>query len=77
METLLFAIYAGAVSAVSINLIRMKFQVDMEEEIKKLREYDLSTEKIKIGTDKIDDDSEYVVLAKHKAKDPQEEPKLP
>ena len=35
--------------------------------LKNLREYDLATEKIRIGTDKIKDDGEYVVLAKHRA----------
>ena len=34
--------------------------------MKGYREYDLSTERIKVGTDKIDPDGDYIVLAKHK-----------
>ena len=34
--------------------------------MKGYREYDLSTEKIKVGTDKIDPDGNYIVLAKHR-----------
>lgn len=36
--------------------------------MKGYREYDLSTERIKIGTDKIDPDGHYIVLANHKGK---------
>ena len=67
MEKLLFSVYAGCVTAMAYNLIRMKFQTDLEEEIKNLREYDLSTEKIKVGTDLINEDGEYIVLANHRA----------
>ena len=36
------------------NLIRLKLQNDFEEDMKSYREYDLSTEQIKVGTDMID-----------------------
>ena len=64
----MFITYCGCVSAITMNMVKMKYQVDMEEEIKKLREYDLATEKIRIGTDLVKDDGEYIVLAKHKGR---------
>ena len=35
--------------------------------MKNYREYDLSHENIKVGTDKIDPDGKYIVLANHRA----------
>ena len=49
------------------NLIRLKLQNDFEEDMKSYREYDLSTEQIKVGTDMIDPYGKYIVLLKHKA----------
>ena len=47
-------------------MVRAKLQDDFENEIKECREYDLANEKIKIGTDKIDPNAKYIVLANHK-----------
>ena len=67
MDTILGACYFLTVGSLGWNMIKIKMQVDLEEEMKGYREYDLSTEKIKVGTDKIDPDGKYIVLAKHKA----------
>jgi len=66
VDTILFGTYLVSVGAIGYNLIRAKLQDDWEEEIKKLREYDLSTEQIKTAVDKLDD-GEFIVLADHKA----------
>ena len=47
-------------------------QDDFENELKDLREYDLSYEKIKVGVDKIDD-GKFIVLANHKGVKPKAE----
>ena len=67
MDTILGACYFMTVAGMGYNLARIKLQGDLEEDMKGYREYDLSTEKIKVGTDKIDPDGKYIVLAKHKA----------
>ena len=66
METLLFASYFASVAGMGWNLAKIKLQGDLEADMKGYREYDLSTEKIKVGTDKIDPDGHYIVLAKHR-----------
>ena len=68
MDTILFASYVLSLSAITVNLIRAKLQDDFEAELKTLREYDLSHEKIKVGTDKIDPNGKYIILANHKGK---------
>lgn len=67
MDTILGACYFMTIAGMGWNLMKIKFQIDLEEEMKKYREYDLSYERIKVGTDKIDPDGNYIVLAKHKA----------
>ena len=67
MDTILGACYFLTVSGMSWNFVKIKLQLDLEEDLKNLREYDLSTEKIQIGSDKINPDSQYIVLANHKA----------
>ena len=67
MDTVLAAAYFMTVGGMGWNLIKIKLQNDYESEIKDYREYDLSHERIKIGTDKIDPDGKYIVLANHKA----------
>ena len=67
MDTILGACYFMTIAGMGYNLARIKLQGDLEEDMKGYREYDLSTEKIKVGTDKIDPDGKYIVLAKHKA----------
>ena len=66
MDSLLFAGYFLSVTGMGWNLIKIKLQGDLEEDMKGYREYDLSIEKIKVGTDKIDPDGNYIVLAKHR-----------
>ena len=72
MESVIFASYLLSLSAISVNLIRAKLQDDFENELKDLREYDLSYEKIKIGVDRIDD-GKFIVLANHKGVKPKAE----
>lgn len=74
METLLGISYFAAVGGMGWNLAKIKLQGDLEADMKEYREYDLSTEKIKVGTDKIDPDGNYIVLAKHR---PAGEPSQP
>ena len=83
MDTLMGACYFFTVAGISYNLMKIKLQIDLEEDLKNLREYDLSTEKIRVGTDKIIADQQYIVLAKHKSpakasvdQNTKEEPKL-
>ena len=66
MDTIMGFCYFGTVVGMGWNLVKIKLQVDFEEDIKGYREYDFSTEKIKVGTDKIDPDGKYIVLAKHR-----------
>ena len=72
MESVIFASYILSLSAISVNLIRAKLQDDFENELKDLREYDLSYEKIKLGVDKIEE-GKFVVLANHKGVKPKAE----
>ena len=60
------ACYFLTCAGMGYNLVKIKLQGDFEEQMKNYREYDLSTERIKVGTDKIDPDGDYIVLAKHK-----------
>ena len=69
MESVIFASYILSLSAISVNLIRAKLQDDFENELKELREYDLSYEKIKLGVDKVEE-GKFVVLANHKGVKP-------
>lgn len=46
LESLLGTCYLLTLGAMARNLIRVKLQNDWEEEIKKYREYDLSTDPI-------------------------------
>lgn len=46
IEGLLATCYLLTLGAMARNLIRIKMQTDWEEEIKKFREYDLSTDLI-------------------------------
>ena len=66
MDTILGACYFLTCAGMGYNLVKIKLQGDFEEQMKNYREYDLSTERIKVGTDKIDPDGDYIVLAKHK-----------
>ena len=67
MDTLLGACYFFTVAGMTWEMVKIKVQVDLEDELKNYREYDLSMEKIQVGTEKIDPDQNYIVLAKHKA----------
>ncbi len=67
MDTILGACYFMTVAGMGWNMVKIKLQGDLEEDMKQYREYDLSTEKIKVGTDKIDPNGKYIVLANHKA----------
>ena len=69
MDSLLFAGYFLSVAGMSWNLIKIKAQGDLEEDMKNYREYDLSIEKIKVGTDKIDPDGNYIILAKNRTQE--------
>ena len=71
LESLLATCYLLTLGAMARNLIRIKLQTDWEEEIKKYREYDLSTDPIQPGREHADMNGTYVVLFKHKA-DPTE-----
>ena len=66
MESVLFMTYLGCVSAIGINFMKMKFQIDLEESVKTLREYDLANERIKVDYDRLSPDEEFIVLATHK-----------
>ena len=75
MDTLMGACYFFTIGGMGWNLIRIKLQGDLEEDMKEYREYDLSHETIKIGTDRIDPDGQYIVLANHRAAVTQKKPK--
>ena len=68
MDHVLFASYLLSLSAITINLVRAKLQDDFENDLKDLREYDLSYEKIKVGVDSLDPDGKFIVLVNHKGK---------
>lgn len=72
MDTLMGACYFLTCGGMGWNMVKIKLQVDLEEDMKGYREYDLSTEKIQVGTDKIDPDGKYIVLARHKPQQQQE-----
>lgn len=74
LEKILLGCYILSLGAMTRNLIRIKYQNDFEEEIKRYREYDLATEQIKVGTDQIDANGNYIVLIKHKANEEDKEP---
>ena len=59
------ACYFLTIGGMAWNLIRIKLQGDLEEDMKEYREYDLSHEKIKLGAS--ESDQKYIVLANHKA----------
>ena len=46
LDQVLFATYCLGLGAIANNLIRNKLQNDLEENIRSLREYDLSTDKL-------------------------------
>ena len=62
------ACYFMTIGGMSWNLVKIKMQIDLENDMKEYREYDLSHEKIKVGTDRIDPLGKYIVLANHKGK---------
>ena len=66
MDTLMGVCYFFTIGGMGWNLVKIKLQGDLEEDMKEYREYDLSHERIKIGTDRIDPDGKYLVLANHK-----------
>ena len=68
MDHVLFASYLLSLSAITVNLIRAKLQDDFENDLKDLREYDVSYEKIKVGVDRLDPDGKFIVLVNHKGK---------
>ena len=62
LDQIIFATYCFGIGAIGVNMVRQKLQMDLEEHIKALREYDLSTDKIK--PEQIDD-KDVVVLLKN------------
>ena len=64
MDSIIFASYLLSLSAISVNLIRAKLQDDFESDLKDLREYDTSFEKIKPTVDKITT-GKFILLVKH------------
>ena len=66
MDSVLGVCYFITCAGMAWNLIKIKLQGDLEEDMKAYREYDLSNERIKVGTDSIDPNGKYVVLAKHR-----------
>jgi hypothetical protein len=56
----IFAIYCFGIGAIGVNIVRSKLQNDLEEKIRALREYDLSTDKIR--PEQIDDKDVIVLL---------------
>jgi hypothetical protein len=51
ITTGLFAGYALGVTAITYNITKVKLQDDFEAEVRKLREYDFSHEKIEVEKD--------------------------
>ena len=66
IENFLLGCYLLSLAAITRNLIKIKLTNDFEEELKKYREYDLSTEQIKIGADNLEN-GKFIVLIKVKA----------
>jgi hypothetical protein len=60
-NNLLFATYFCSMSAILVNLIRIKLQDDYQAEIQKLREYDLSTDHIQ--PELLANGGKFIVLA--------------
>jgi hypothetical protein len=56
----IFATYCFGIGAIGFNIVRSKLQNDLEEKIRALREYDLSTDKIR--PDQVDDKDVIVLL---------------
>ena len=70
ITTGLFTGYALGVAAITYNLTKVKLQDDFEADVRKLREYDFSHEKIEVETNpKISQDS--IILVKYKPEDNQ------
>ena len=67
LEGFLMACYLVTIGAMARNLIRIKLQNDFEEELKKYREYDISTDPIQPGNEQIELNGKFVVLVKHRA----------
>jgi len=56
----IFATYCFGIGAIGANIVRTKLQNDFEEKIRGLREFDLSTDKIR--TEQLDDKDVMVLL---------------
>jgi hypothetical protein len=56
----IFATYCFGLGAIGVNIVRSKLQNDLEEKIKALREFDLSTDKIR--PEQLDDKDVIVLL---------------
>ena len=70
ITTGLFTGYALGVAAITYNITKVKLQDDFEADVRKLREYDFSHEKIDVENDpKISQDS--IILLKYKPEDNQ------
>jgi hypothetical protein len=59
--------YLLTIGAMARNFIRIKLQNDFEEELKKYREYDISTDPIQPGNEQVDLNGQYVVLLNSRA----------
>lgn len=57
---MIFATYCFGIGAIGANIVRSKLQNDLEEKIRALREFDLSTDKIR--PDQLDDKDVIVLL---------------
>lgn len=57
---MIFATYCFGIGAIGANIVRTKLQNDFEEKIRGLREFDLSTDKIR--TEQLDDKDVMVLL---------------
>ena len=57
---MIFATYCFGIGAIGANIVRTKLQNDFEEKIRGLREFDLSTDKIR--TEQFDDKDVMVLL---------------
>ena len=60
LDQVIFATYCFGISAIGVNIVRSKLQNDLEEKIRALREFDLSTDKIR--PDQLDDKDVIVLL---------------
>lgn len=63
VDSALFACYLLSLSAIGRNLISQKLQNDWEEDLKELREYDLSNERIL--TDRLEEGKNVMLLVSH------------